>query len=373
MKIAKLMAVVMAVFMVAGGVFAAGVSEVIDLPDPNVNPVNVARALALKTPGYYSGRMWCDMLISGSFQEMEMGFIMQKDFSITSLTVDGDPINLPEPILSLPLGDGGLMRNVYLNISAMTAEGEYAGSGYADERVVTKDDRLSVVIAPADIRQEIPVDVSLYGNDIQLIIEDFIYGYGYGVSDGRFYVYLPPVGGAYHYILRRWSDGSVIGTGWLEPFKPVITPNDAYLGVTYLGNVQEVTFTRSEGYDDWAYLRQIKFDCLVPTTAGSMMGKVAFADVGSSGLEIIISGKYWIYVQSAMDENGDMPYIPLKDNSQSGQGWYETRVNTFGTGIGKVVISIIPAPGNTRLNPWADFHKFYASPTSGTSVEVVAE
>jgi hypothetical protein len=328
--------------------------------DPKINPLNIARAFALRTPDYYQGHLWCQMLVNGSFREMEMQFTMTKDYSITKLEVDGTRISLPEPIHGLPMGDGGLMKQVSLNINGMTKEGEYAGNGYTFKTVVSKGDNLTVALTPADIRQEIPIDVGRYGNDIQFILEDFTYGYGWGVDGSHFYVYVPPVGGRYHYLLRRWSTGEIIGEGWLEPFKQPVTADNAYVGVTYIGGVQEVSFPNEEGLDDWSSLCNVDLNCRIPTTEGIVTGKVVFADVGKGGLEIIVSGEYWVYIQLATGKDGDMLFYPLEDHSSSGDGWYETRVNTLGIGVGKAVITIIPKPGNTRNNPWINFHRFYS-------------
>lgn len=332
----------------------------------DVNPLNVARAFAMKIPVSFEGYLSCEMLIGNSFVRKEMTFTMGVDFGITKLVVDGtNNISLPEPIKGLPLGDGGLMRNVYLNINAMTKSGEYAGNGYTQRQVVSKGESLMVVLSPAEIRQEIPVDVEMFGNDIQLDIEGFTYGYGYGVSDGKFYVFLPPIGGVYAYTLRRRSDGSIIGSGFLEPFKPTVTANDAYVSFSYIGNVVGANFTQPNGIDDWASINDITLDCEIPLNDGSVaMGKVIFADVGSGNLELNISGEFCVYVQSAISDEGDMPFLTLEDHSSSDQGWYYTRMNTVGMNVGKVVITIIPKPTNTRTNPWMSFRKFYGSPSS---------
>lgn len=328
--------------------------------DTNINPLNVARAFALKTPASFQCQMAGEMLVSNSWQWMNMSFTMRGDFAITNLSVNGNQIALPEPIYGIPMGDAGLMRNVYLNMNAMTKSGEYAGSGYLYQQMVSKDDNLKVVISPAEIRQEIPIDVSQYGNDLDLTIEGYDYGYGWGVSDGKFYVYMSPVGGSYQYILRRRSDGMVIGTGWLEPFHSVNTPGNAYVGFSYVGNVQGVEFTQPAGTESWAEIRYVQFDCSVPMYGGSnVLGKVIFADVGPGALEIVLNGEYDIYVQDATSDNGDMPFLPLEDNSTSGQYWSQTRVNTLSQNVGKVVVTIIPKPSNNVSGPWVGFHRFY--------------
>lgn len=351
----------MVLFLVAK-VGLAAESSVATPPDPNVNPLNVARALVLKTPEYFRGFLQAEMLISNAFQSVEMRFDMTREFVITSLTVNGEEIALPEPINGIPLGDGGLMRNVYIQVNGQTVSGEFAGYGYLQKLVVTKDDSLQVVFLPADIKQEIPgVDVARYGGDLELVIEGIPsgYGYGYGTENGHYYAWVPPIGGRYHYILRQRSTGAVIGSGWLEPFQPTVTPSDAYLSVTYVGNVREVRFLDQVGMDSWAGVDSISFDCLVPTDDGTTVnGKVLFVDVGSGGLEIAMGGQFDIYVQSATSDLGYMPFLPLEDRSTSGDGWYQARVNTISRNVGKVVVTIVPRPENTRENPWVTFHRF---------------
>jgi len=325
----------------------------------DVNPLTVARAFALKTPDNYRCFLWCDMLISNQWQSMQMEFVMAKDFGITNLSVNGEAVEITEPIYGLPMGDGGLMRGVYLHANAMTKTGEYAGSGYIQKEIVSKNDLLTVVIRPADIKQKIPnVDASKYGSGLRLDIEGLgEYGYGWGVEGDSLYGYLPPVGGRYHYTVRL-PDGTVIAEGWLEPFKPAEVEEDAYLGITYLGNVQGVEFQNQEGLDDWIGVNSLKFDCRVPIMDGYVEGKVIFTDVGSGSLDIILAGDYWVYVQSAVSE-GDMPFLELADHSASYDGWVQTRVSTVSGNVGKVVITIIPKPTNTRNNPWLNLHRFY--------------
>jgi len=334
--------------------------------NPNVNPLNVARALALNPPSYFQCSLSDQMLISNVFQPNTMQFVMRKsDFGITNLVINQtNSIALPAPIYGIPLGDGGLMRNVFLNVNALGKDGEYVGNGYLQLQSVSKNDSITVTIAPNGIKQEIPVDVGEYGNDIGLTIDNFIYGYGYGVDNGKFYVYLPPVGGTYHYTLRQLSTGKVIGQGWLTPFENAVTPTDAYFGINYMGNVLGVDFPDPIGFDSWIGVPNINFNCSVPMTTGTnVLGKVLFTDAGSGGIEIIAEGQYWIYIQTATSNNGDMPLVPLQDYSSSQPGWYETHVATTTSNIGKVVITIIPKPGNTIQNPWVNLHRFYGSPT----------
>ena len=347
---------VVSVLMMANSVFAAG--GVVIPPDSNVNPLNVARAFALKTPDHYECYFGGSILVSNVFQPMSMQFTMAKDFGITKLVINGNAIALPEPIYGLPLGEAGLMRDVYLNVNAMTKSGEYAGNGYVQKIVVTKNDSLIVKLTPAEIKQELPADVAQYGNDIDLSIDNFPYGYGYGVDNGKFYAYLPPVGGKYSYVLRQRSTGAVIGSGTLEPFKPAVTPNDAYVGITYIGNVQGIALNQEAGLDDWVGINNINFDCQVPTEDGPVMGKVIFTDVGSGNLDIILNGEYEVFVQAASSE-GDMPFLALQDISASGQGWHETRFVTTSGNVGKVVVTIIPKITNQERNVWGNFHRFY--------------
>ncbi len=328
--------------------------------DTNINPLVVARAFALKTPTHFDCNMNGSMLISNIYQVINMQFTIRKsDFAITNLVVNGSVIDLPEPIYSIPLGDGGVINNLFLNVIARTASGDYAGNGYIQKEIVLKDDRLTVEIRPGDIPQALPVDVAKYGNDIRLFIDDFTYGYGYGVTGDKFYAYLPPIGGKYHYRLTQ-GDGTPIGSGWLEPFRDVVTPDDAYVGITYIGNVIGVEFPSPIGREDWIGVADVNFDCSIPLNDGSRVsGKVIFTDAGAGQLEIVVSGQFWIYVQKATDNNGDMPYLELTDNSVVGQDWVETRVSTVNQRVGKVVITIIPKINDPRQRAWVNLHRYY--------------
>lgn len=267
---------------------------------------------------------------------------------------------------NLPLGNGGIIRDVYVNASAMTKSGEYAGNGYAQLEQISKDDQIEIVLRPADVRQEIPVDVEKYGNDIRLDIDSFIYGYGYGVSDGKFYAYLPPVGGRYHYILRRRSTGEPIGEGWVEPFKNVVTPEAVYFGVKYIGNVIGVDFN-STSTEDWIGVSDIQFDCSVPTDEGTnVQGKVIFTDVGpNGGLELTTGANVYVFVQQATDED-DMPFLDLQDHSVNyGGGNIETRINTVKSNkVGKVVITIIPKENYPSNGMYLNIHRYFGAPSS---------
>lgn len=351
-------------------IFTLSLCTRVQAQSEDVNPLNVARAFALKTPAYFNCWFQGQALVSNTWQQTTMNFIVRKsDFAITNLTINDKVIPLPKPIYGLPLGDGGIMRNVYVNASAMTKSGEYAGNGYVQMQQVSKDDQIEIILRPADVRQEIPVDVGLYGSDIRFDIDGFIYGYGYGVSDGKFYAYLPPVGGKYHYILRRWSTGEPIGEGWVEPFKDAVTPEATYFGVRYIGNVIGVDFN-STGTDDWIGVPNIQFDCSVPTDEGTnVQGKVVFTDVGSGSLELIMGADVHVFVQQVTDK-GDMPFLLLEDHSVNyGGGNVETRVNTVKAKIGKVVITIIPK-GPIKYGPYLNIHRYYGLPSSGGGVTV---
>ncbi len=326
-----------------------------------INPLNVARAFALKTPTHFHCSLQGLAFVSNSWQNINMEFVMRKsDFGITNLTINGVAIDLPEPIYGLPIGAGGFIKDVWLNVTAKTSHGEYAGNGYLQKPIVLKSDHLDVEIRPADIKQEIPIDVGIYGNDIRMDIEGVTFGYGYGVSDGKFYVYLPPVGGRYHYILRRWSDGSIIGDGWVEPFKDTVTANNTYLGIHYIGNVLGIEFPNQIGMEDWIGVNNVDLNCEIPMTTGSnVLGKVIFTDVGAGNLEIMIWGDFRIHVQGAIGQNGEMPNIPLVDNSIAYPWGVYTKVHTTSGNIGRVVISIIPKPSNSIQNPWVNLHRFY--------------
>lgn len=335
--------------------------------DTNVNPLNVARAFALKTPEYFECHLSGSALVSNTWQQVDMRFVLRKgDFAITNLSINGTSIPLPEPIYGLPLGDGGVIRNVYAHANAYTKDGQYAGYGYGQSPQLLAGGRIEVILQPADIVVELPIDVSQYDDgDIDLEIENFIYGYGYGESGGKFYVSLPPVGGRYHYILRQRSTGQTIGEGWLEPFKSVTTTKDGYYGIGYIGNVMSLDF-RSQSGEDWIGIPIPEFNCSVPTTGGTnVMGKVFFANVGTGGLELVIGMDAYVYVQQ-VTENGDMPFLSLEDRSVHYEsGYTETRVNTTAYNVGKVVVSIIPKGPVDDGNHWLNVHRFYGTPSSG--------
>ena len=319
-----------------------------------MNPLDIARAFALKTPYTYHGYMECNMLISNVWQSRYMEWDMDSQFAITSLTVNGDQIPLPEPIYGLPMGDAGVANSAYINVYAMTKTGDYAGSGSLQKNVVLNGDSLVVTLTLASITVPLPINVGSNGI-AQLTINDFPYGYGWWTDNGKLYVSLPPVGGSYSYIVRD-GNGNVIGSGTIEPFHTAITPSDAYVGVNLLGNVVGAEFPQPDGYDSWVGIPDVGFDCSITTASGVVLGKVIFADAGSGGLEVILSGDYWIYIQSATANNGDMPFLTLNDNSSPG---YETRVNTTGMGVGKLVITIIPKTTGSVVKTWVNLHRLY--------------
>ncbi len=360
-KIITICAVSIALFM---GTFctlarAAGIPPVNETQ--SINPVDVARAFALKSPAFYQGDLWCDMLISNKYETMWMSFMMRSDDgAITNLVINDVNIPLPKPIYGLPMGDGGVMRGVWLNIGAYTASGDFAGDGYFSEQEVISGDNMVVTLIPADIKIPIPINTPIKGG-VEVEIEGVPNGYGYGVENGQLYVWLPPVGGSYSYVVRD-SNGMVIGSGTIEPFEETVVDRDAYVGVSYAGNVVGMKFPQPSGYDSWAWL-PLSFNCSIPTISGSnVAGAIIFTDVGTGGLELVLSGEYWVYVQQASDENGDMPFLELVDQSVSDQGWYETRMYTKIMNVGKVVITIIPKT-QFGYRPYLNLHRYYGSPT----------
>jgi hypothetical protein len=364
----KIGMVLIAAFALCTAVQAAGLPMKIGSTATNLNPLDIARAFVMKPVAYYKCELYGNMLIGGSFQWTSESFVMDKSFAITNLVVNWtNNIALPEPIYGIPLGDGGVMQDVFLNVTAWTASGDYAGGGYTNVLALVKGGDLVVTLVPAPIAQEIPGDFSQYGNDISLEITGLSdYGYGYGVQNGKLVVWLPPVGGTYDYIVRQASTRIVLATGQVTAYRDTEISNDVYVGVKYLGNVVGADFPTVAG-DRWVSVASISFDCSVPVTTGTnMMGKVVFTDVGSGNLEIIIFGDYQVFVQKATDENGDMPFLPLENRSISyDPGWKETRVNTTGGNVGKVVITIIPNATNNVKNPWLNLHRFYGTVGGG--------
>ncbi|MEK7646736.1 MAG: hypothetical protein AAB381_03545 [Patescibacteria group bacterium] len=338
-----------------------------ELDESNVDAVTVARAFALKSPTYFQVRWYGEVPVSNQWQRVSMVMIVRKsDFAITNLSINDVTVPLSKPLYGVPLGTAGIMRNVYVSVDARTKTGSHAGYGNLDRNMVTKDDNIVVTLVPNGVPQEIPVDESVSKEDLQeadLNIEGFHYGYGYGIQNGKFIVELPPVGGVYKYTLRRRSDGSVIGSGWIRPFKPTVTPSDAYTGVRYIGGVMGVDFELDNQPDDWKSFSVTQFDSPILTSAGTnVMGKVIYTDVGTGGIEVIVDGNVWVYIQQAT-ASGDMPLLSLVDRSVVYEGGATTRVHTSILNAGKIVISVIPKSGSENRT-WVNLHKFHTFPNS---------
>lgn len=328
-----------------------------------INSLDIACAFALKPPSTYHGYMDCDMLVSNAWVWMYMEMDMVKDangvLAITSLTINNVQIPMPEPVYGIPMGDGGVARDVYLYISAMTKTGDYSGWGELRTNVVSKGDSLLVTLMPASITQILPVDVTGY-NMVQVVIENFPYGCGWWIEDGQLHVSFAPVGGEYHCVVYDMS-GNVIWDGMVEPFKPAISSDDSYVGVALMGNVVGAEFTQPDGQDGWTYISNIKMDCSIPTDDGGVLtGKVVYVDCGTGGLEMRIGGSYSVYVYSATT---GMPSLDLRDNSHGNQYPSQTWVNTTAINIGKVVVAIIPKTNNSFGKTYLELHKFYVLPS----------
>ncbi len=264
------------------------------------------------------------------------------------------------------MANGGRMKEVNLNVDARSSKGAYAGYGYAYLQNVVKGDRMEVILRPGDIKIVLPLPPGADLNDVDLDIEGFTYGYGYGSDEnGNFAAYLPPVGGSYHYTLRKRSDGSPLGQGTLEPFKKPVTPDEGYVAIKYIGNVVGVEFP-NDRTDAWFSLGGVPFDCSVPTTAGTNTpGKVIFTDVDDGGLELSLWGDVTFYVHQ-VTEQGDMVALELKDNSTVYPwGGKETRVNTVNLNAGKVVVTVLPNGPKPIDRGWITLHRYYGSPSGG--------
>jgi len=335
--------------------FAAGgpvTPPVVDIPD---NPINIARAFALNPFTNCQWQIGGEMLIDNQYIQTHMTLTTRKNGAITSILINDDPIPLPNgPIYGLPMGNGGVFRNVNIYVSAMNDTGDCVANGQLNQALVKKGDSLVVPLIPGGLRQEIVCDLPSSGN-VDLIIEGFDDGYSWGVQDGHLYVYLPPVGGIYNYTVRNMTTGAIIGSGTIEPFKPTVAANRAYVGVSYAGNVIEAEFPQPDGYDAWANLRSVEFDCSIPWNGSTAPGKVIFADCGGGGLEVqSFMTHCQVYVQQVTTE-GDMPYLALTDNSAPGT----TRVSTIQKNIGKVVITIINLGPYDRT--WLQLHRDYGN------------
>lgn len=338
--------------------------------DNNINPVVVARAFALKSPEYFNANLYGQALKGETWEKVMMRFTIRKsDFGITSLYINGEEIPLPEAIYSLPLPTSGIIRNVQLDVEAMTKSGDYAGHGFVDREYTTKDDILEVVIKPSEVRQALPIDVSLYG-DVDVEIQG-LDTYGWGPSDGKFYVYFEPTGDEFHYIVRRRDDGQVISEGSLRPFGDAATANNTYFGFSYAGGVIDASFPDSEG-EEWLWMPNLKFNSEVPTESGkNIAGGVLFTDVGNGALEILVRADVWIYVQQAT-EAGEMPFLELKTetiHSDDEDPWLvQTMAHTVQPfGVGKVVITIFPK-GPSLGEPGVQLHRYYGTPDDNNGV-----
>src|SRR3989344_2646992 len=334
--------------------------------DDAVNPLNVARGFVMKPPTSFECNLNAKSLVNDLWQDTWMRFVVRKsDFAITNLVINDVNIPLPKPIFGIPMGNGGRMKDVNLNVDARSSKGAYAGYGYTYLRNVIKGDRIEVILRPGDIKTVLPLPLGTDPNDVELDIEGFPYGYGYGSDEnGNFAVYLSPVGGSYPYILRKRSDGSPLGQGTLEPFKEPVTPDEGYVAIRYIGNVVGVEFP-SDRTDAWFILGSISFDCSVPTTAGTnMTGKVMFTDVDAGGLELSLWGDVTFYVHQ-VTEQGDMVALELKDNSVVYPWGKETRVNTANMNVGKVVVTALPNGSKPIDRGWINFHRFYTAPSFG--------
>ncbi|MES2215885.1 MAG: hypothetical protein V4481_01140 [Patescibacteria group bacterium] len=324
--------------------------------DTNINPLNVARGLALKPATSYQWYVSGEMLVSNQWRSYYFQYTVRKsDGAITDLSVNGVAIKLAKPAIGLPLGDGGMMRGVYANASAFTKSGEYAGFGYTQKDLVRKGETISVTLAPAEIAQEIQLDPIYMGQDLNLRIENFPYGYGWGWQNGKFTVYTTPIGGKFNYTITL-RDGTTISSGVLEPYKPVVVDNNTYSAINYVGNVIEGGFKSPAGQEEWTSTGSVEFDCLIPLPGQpAVYGKVIFMDVDVGGLDLTISGNYGVLVQK-VTEQGDMPFLPLQNLSSSGNGYVETRVAT-GQNVGKIVVSVIPHEKSGQA--WISLHRFY--------------
>ncbi len=357
MKIKKILVLAVSALSLAASLTA----QVID---QNINPLNVAHALALKTPVHYKWQLGAELLVSNNWKQVQMEFEMEKDFSITSLKVGGKAIPLPKPILSIPIGDGGLMRNVYAYVQGFTKDGRHAGSGNFNKYIVSKEDSIRAIFNPAEVEIQLPLPTGLSQSDIILQIEGFPYSYGYGFSDGKFTVSLPPIGGSYNYTIKT-SDGRVVSQGKLEPFKAAEIANNGYVGLTYRGNVEAISFEDGD-VEEWES-RRVQFDCNIPISNAIVVpGKVFFADVGHGGLEVIAYANCIVRVQSAQTD-GIMPFLPLENLSVIDGNSTQIRYVTQRS-IGKVVITVIPNEKGGLDGTWVNFHRFYgplANPSGG--------
>ena len=339
--------------------------------DAKIDAVTAARAFALKPPAYFELRLSGEALVSNEWSKVNMQFVVRKsDFGITSLTINGTQIPISQALYGLPIGDGGFIRSVRVSANAWTSDRVFAGQGVVYREFVSKGDNVKILLLPDDIRQEIPVPADISDScrrDLDLDI-DGVSSYGYGVDyrDGKFYAYLPPVATPLHYVLRCGNTGQVIGEGWTQPYQKTVTPDSAFVGIQYAGNVIGIDF-EGDG-EDWTSV-PIQFDSSIQTDMGVFMGKVAFMDAGYGGLEVVVGADVHVYVQHASSANEDMPYAQLVDMSVfSENGEVETRVLTAYQRIGKVVVTIIPKAGVPYSNRlWVNFHRYYGPPSGSVT------
>lgn len=334
--------------------------------DTTIDPMTVARGFVMKPPTSFDCSINAQSLVNDKWEATSMQFTIRKsDFAITKLTVNGVDIPLPKPIFGIPMGNGGHMKSVNLNVSARSATGAYAGYGYTYLQNVVKGDRMEVVLRPGDIKIVLPLPSGIDPNDVVLDVEGFFYGYGYGSDEnGNFAVYLPPIGGSYHYTLRKRSDGTPLGQGVLEPFKKPVTANDSYVAIKYIGNVVGVEFP-NDRTDAWFTVEGVRFDCEVPTTAGTNMpGKVIFTDVDVGGLALTVWGDVSFYVYHVTDL-GDMVALEIEDHSISLPWGKETRVNTVSKNVGKVVVAAMPNGPKPIERAWIGLQRYYVAPWGG--------
>lgn len=326
--------------------------------DPAVDPLMVARAFALKTPDHYQVQLSGTVLVSNSWSSFIFQAVMDSEGNITGLRINDVAIKLPKPIHSLPIGDGGVVKDVEVFVAGFSVTGEYVGYGRLYKGLVFGGDNLTVEFRPAVIRVVVPgVDVVGYGNDIRIKIPALEeYGYGWGSdAEGNFFVDLPVVGGTYDYELTQWSTGRVIGTGKINgPFKPVETSKDAFIGLTLQGNVRQVKLT--DDPNRWVRLNS-RFDCQVPVGGNSVsMGKVFFMDVGDGGLDFVADVAVAVNVYRVTD-SGDLTEVPVSNLTYQPNP-YQTHIATPSK-TGKVVMAVTPLGKVGDYVPNFFFRRYY--------------
>ncbi len=336
--------------------------------DSQLDARAIARGFVSAEPDHYNVSLWGNVWRGSNYVWTNYQMTMNRDLSITWLTIDDDLIPLSEPLKGIPLPDSGVLMNMSMVMNAYTVDNREAGHGYMSQNVVTKGDMLSITLIPAGVEIVIDADADvvngIQNGTVQVIIDGFEYGFSYGIDNGKIVVYLPPVGGEYHYSLRRWSDGLVLSDGTIRPYAPAVEANDGHLVVNYLGGVSVVHFTQPEGTNDYASIQDVVFNCRVPMPGGSVAtGKVIAVDAGAGALDIAIRGNYYVIVQSAQTSAEVMPIVPTTNYSQSGD-WPITEVRT-GPNARKLVITFIPMGGTTptpTTGTWISLQKFFGVP-----------